>query len=57
MLTATRHTENYRVIGLVEAYREKGDRKAIERIFALHARMLNSLVRRYAASRWATWGS
>ena len=50
MLTATRHTENYRVIGLVEAYREKGDRKAIERIFALHARMLNSLVRRYAAS-------
>jgi RNA polymerase sigma-B factor len=50
MLTATRHTENDRVIGLIEAYREKGDRRAIERIVALHTRMLNSLVRRYAAS-------
>src|ERR687896_427847 len=50
MVTATRRTENDRVIRLVEAYREKGDRRAIERIIALHARMLNSLVRRYAAS-------
>jgi RNA polymerase sigma-B factor len=50
MLTETRQTENHRVIGLVEAYREKGDRRAIERIMALHARMLSSLVRRYATS-------
>src|SRR5918999_6051899 len=50
MLSATRHTENDRVIGLLEAYREKGDRRAIERIIALHARLLNSIVGRYAAS-------
>jgi RNA polymerase sigma-B factor len=50
MLTATRHTENNRVIRLVEAYREKGDRKAMERIITLHAKILNSIVGRYAAS-------
>ena len=33
----------------MEAYR-KGDRRAIERIIALHTRMLNSIVRRYTAS-------
>jgi RNA polymerase sigma-B factor len=49
-LTATRHTESDRIIGLMEVYREKGDRKAIERIIALHAGMLNSIVRRYAVS-------
>jgi RNA polymerase sigma-B factor len=50
MVTAIRHTENDKVSGLLQTYREKGDRRAIERIIALHARMLNSLVRRYAAS-------
>jgi RNA polymerase sigma-B factor len=50
MLTATRQTENDRVIRLVEAYREKGDRRAIERIIAAHSKILNSIVRRYAAS-------
>jgi RNA polymerase sigma-B factor len=50
MLTATRHTENDQVICLVEAYREKGDRGAIERIIALHTKILNSIVGRYAAS-------
>ena len=34
----------------MEAYREKGDRKVIERIIALHTRMLNSIVWRYATS-------
>jgi RNA polymerase sigma-B factor len=50
MLTTTRHTGNDRVISLIEAYREKGDRRAIERIIALHTAMLNSIVRRYATS-------
>ncbi len=50
MLTATRHTENHRIIGLVEAYRERGDQRAFERILALHDKLLNSIVRRYAAS-------
>jgi RNA polymerase sigma-B factor len=50
MLTATRQTENDRVIRLLEAYREKGDQRAIERIIAAHSKILNSIVRRYAAS-------
>src|SRR3712207_115942 len=50
MLNATRHTENDQVIGLLDAYRERGDRRAIERILALHDKLLNSIVRRYAAS-------
>ena len=50
MLTATRHSETDRAIGLVEAYREKGDRRAIERIIALHGKLMNSIVGRYASS-------
>jgi RNA polymerase sigma-B factor len=50
MLTATRHAENDRVIGFLEAYRETGDRGAVERIIALHGRILNSIVGRYTAS-------
>ncbi len=50
MVTATRHTQNDRVMGLVEAYRKGGDRRAFERILALHDKLLNSIVRRYAAS-------
>ena len=50
MLTATKHTENDRVVRLVEAYQEKGDRRAVERILALHGKLLNHIVRRYAGS-------
>ena len=50
MLAATRHTENGRVIRLVEAYRERGDQRAFGRILALHDNLLNSIVGRYAAS-------
>ena len=42
--------ENDRVIRLVRAYREKGDRRAVERIFAMHGRILNHIVRRYSNS-------
>ena len=37
------------VVGLIEAYRERGDRRAVERLLSLHARLLNHLVGRYAA--------
>jgi RNA polymerase sigma-B factor len=50
MLTATRHAENDGVIGLIKAYRVTGDQRAFERIIAQHGKILNSLVRRYAAS-------
>ena len=50
MLSATKATENDRVICLLEAYRENGDRRAIEGILALHTKILNSIVRRYASS-------
>ncbi len=50
MLTAAKHTDNDRVIGLVEAYRERGDQRAFERILVLHDKLLNSIVGRYAAS-------
>src|SRR5918997_2199110 len=50
MVIATRHTEDDRVVGLVEAYQERSDRRAFERILALHDKLLNSIVRRYVAS-------
>ena len=37
------------VVGLIEAYRERGDRRAIERILSMHAKILNHVVGRYAA--------
>src|SRR5215210_756668 len=38
------------VVGLIEAYRERGDRRAVERILSSNVRILNHLARRYAAS-------
>ena len=37
------------VVCLIEAYRDRGDRQAIERLLSMHARLLNHLVGRYAA--------
>jgi RNA polymerase sigma-B factor len=37
------------VVGLIEAYRERGDRRAIERILSMHAKILNHVVGRYAS--------
>ncbi len=50
MTSTTQQTENDRVIRLIEAYREKGDRRAVERIFAMHGRILNHIVRRYSST-------
>lgn len=49
-MTATKHIENDRVVRLVTAYREKGDRRAVERILSMHGRILNHIVRRYSNS-------
>ena len=48
MTTAAQPVGNERVIRLIEAYRRKDDRRALERIFSLHGRILNHIVRRYS---------
>lgn len=47
---ATRTIKNDAVVALISAYRQTGDRRALERIFALHGRLLNHVVRRYAGT-------
>jgi RNA polymerase sigma-B factor len=37
------------VVGLIEAHRDRNDRRAIERLISMHARLLNHLVGKYAA--------
>jgi RNA polymerase sigma-B factor len=49
-VTATRTVENDRVVRLIEKYRHTGDRRAIEKLFALHGRILNHIVRRYSGT-------
>ncbi len=48
--TATLHTDNGQVVDLVKAYQDRRDRLAIERILAVHGKLLNHLVRRYVGS-------
>ncbi len=54
MALATRYSgrlaANDQVVQLIKAYRDRGDRQAIERILTLHGRLLNHLVRRYSGS-------
>src|ERR671915_208957 len=38
------------VVGLIEAYRERGDRRAVEQILSMHVKILNHIVGRYASS-------
>lgn len=49
-MTATRQIENDRVLRLLNAYREKGDRQAVERLMEMHGRILRHIVRRYAST-------
>src|SRR5215211_6837533 len=53
-MTATAPTKNRDagdpVIGLIEAYRERGDRRAVERILSMNVKILNNIVRRYVSS-------
>src|SRR5215210_8674598 len=54
-MRASPNIEYDRVVRLIEAYRERGDRVAIERILALHGRLLKHIVRRHAASSGETY--
>ena len=38
------------VVGLIEAYRERGDRRAVQQILSMNVKILNHIVRRYASS-------
>jgi RNA polymerase sigma-B factor len=38
------------VASLIEAYRERGDRRAIEQILSMNVKILNHIVRRYSSS-------
>jgi RNA polymerase sigma-B factor len=38
------------VVGLIEAYRERGDRRAVEQIFSMNVKVLNHIVRKYFSS-------
>ena len=49
-METTRQTENDRVVRLIDAYRERGDRRALECVLAVHGKILNHVVRRYASS-------
>ena len=44
------HAANDPVVTLIQAYRERGDRRAIECVLALNAKILNHIVGRYASS-------
>src|SRR5215216_4898557 len=48
-LTANRAADDP-VVGLIEAYREWGDRRAVEQILSMNVKILNHIVRRYASS-------
>ncbi len=48
--TVAKRVENDRFMRLITAYRENGDRRAIERLLKLHGRILNHIVRRYSSS-------
>src|ERR687890_344703 len=38
------------VVGLIEVYRERGDRRAVEQILSMNVKILNHIVRRYSSS-------
>jgi len=43
------------VVSLIEAYRDRGDRRAIERLLSMHVKLLNHVVGRYAACSEETY--
>lgn len=49
-MTVTGQLQNDQVLRLIDAYRKKGDRRAVERVFAMHGRILTHIVRRYSGS-------
>ncbi len=49
-MAVIQHVENDHVVRLIRAYREEGDRRAVERIFVTHGKILNHIIRRYSSS-------
>ena len=47
--TAT-HAAHDQVVCLIEAYRERGDRRAVEQILSMNDKILNHIVRRYVST-------
>src|SRR5215218_8481355 len=47
---AVNRTADDPVVSLIEAYRERGDRRAVEQILSMNGKFLSHLARRYAAS-------
>src|SRR5918994_4531487 len=50
MATTRTRTAGDPVVGLIEAYRERGDRRAVEQIFSMNVKILNHIVRKYVSS-------
>src|SRR5215211_1698051 len=48
--TTKKRTAGDPVVSLIEAYRARGDRRAVEQILSMNVKILNHIVRRYAAS-------
>lgn len=48
-MAVIQHVENDHVVRLIRAYREEGDRRAVERIFVAHGKILNHIIRRYSS--------
>ena len=49
-MTAVGRVENDRTVRLIRAYRASGDQRAIRKLFEVHGRILNHIVRRYSNS-------
>lgn len=49
-ITVPSRVDNEQVLRLIKAYRDRGDKRALERIFAMHGKILNHIVRRYSSA-------
>lgn len=54
-MTTAGRVENDRTLRLIKAYRASGDQRAIRKLFEVHGRILNHIVRRYASSSNETY--
>lgn len=54
-MTTAGRVENDRTLRLIKAYRASGDQRAIRKLFEVHGRILNHIIRRYASSSNETY--
>jgi DNA-directed RNA polymerase specialized sigma subunit len=52
---AKSNAANDEVVCLLESYRERGDRRAVERVLDLHGKTLNHIVGRYVGRSGETY--